>query len=906
MKRTLTLLAVMTLCLRAALPTASVVAHDAPYYTEEVRNTELIFTQGNRAFAQEAAEVEWVLNPLYETLYGYTMDEQLHVVLASEYNQIANGFSTQYPNNRQVNYIGGVLKPDYFASPSWLKTLLYHETAHNYQMNAKDNAVSSTLHTVIGNGAFYVPWFAVPNIVESSFLIEGNAVLNESWHGNGGRLYSGRFKAATLQQAKAGYLTPERVYNDNYYFLYGSHFYTLGGYYQYYLAEQYGLKRVNGYWQEHTHEWFWPFFTNNATERAVGVDFDASFDAWRKKMEAEAAELTDVEGEALASTQFFSALNDDEEEIYFIINESGREFPELVVFDKADGTMRKTPTSHIAGKVVNLGDNAYVTQAGVHTNPWRIYMGLYDKNALIVEGTESKVIEGYLGDGRAVYFDVPTSFDQPQLFVGNAFYGRVNSSVFIDRATDDLYYFVQGEAKERSLYRNQEKLFTLNSYYGHVCGVDTEGDVYFIANTPHGSGLFRFHKGKITRAHPADTIFDARLIDDGHALAAVMEADAYAFKRITLDTIEEAPHEVLLFVESEPCYRADDTALHRETAPEVGLDNPYYSLLAMNYSATNLFFGSDSNAGFLYSVDINFADPLTQNALSLFLTRNLDEYTLGGAGYSNIQYFIQFSVSGYGVIDRPDLNDTLPDEKREFGLVAQAQLPFWQQGHYYGALRGAYYQDYERFSREPLSAALELMRTEQYGVSAYPNFLLRATPYVSGDRGDLAYGAEAAFGYGLPYEFYFGLDGQYSVSDAETPAKSRGVKLAKTVIERFADSDPTTVVMPGLRNTAYLKSIGKASLSLKKVLNGAAYFFTFPVSLRRETLYTGYSRYVLEPFGQQVDNESVNQAIAGIAFDTFWMNKLPIPIAFEYIYNDNENEVLADEHTFRFNFGLTF
>ena len=141
-------------------------------------------------------------------------DLTLYVGLISDYNQIANGFSTQWPNNRQINYVGGTQLVDYFTTTSWLDTLLYHETAHNYQVNVKGSVVSRSLHSVFGNGTFIVPIpLAVPNAMENSFMLEGNAVLNESWHGNGGRLYSGRLKAQTLLQAKAGNIVASDVYN---------------------------------------------------------------------------------------------------------------------------------------------------------------------------------------------------------------------------------------------------------------------------------------------------------------------------------------------------------------------------------------------------------------------------------------------------------------------------------------------------------------------------------------------------------------------------------------------------------------------------------------------------------------------------------------------------------------------
>ncbi len=894
---------VMSLSLHAALPMSSVVPHDKPYFTKEVRNTELIYTEDNIPFAKEAAAVQLSMQPQYEEMFGYVMDETLYVGLISQYNQIANGFSTPYPNNRQINYLGGAMQIDYFSSPSWLQTLLYHETAHNYQMNAKDNVISSSLHTVIGNGAFFLPWFTLPNIVESSFLLEGNAVLNESWHGNGGRLYSGRFKAATLQQAKAGYLTPARVYNDNYYFLYGSHFYTLGGQYQYHLAEKYGLKEVNSYWKEHSQDWYWPFFTNNSTERSIGIDFETAFDEWRKVMEEEASEMIDVEGEVLASSQFYSPINGDADEVYFIINASGRETPELVVYDKASSTITKNRDSYIAGKVIKIADGPYVTQASAKTSPWRIYQGLFDEDAMIIEGTKSKVIEGHLSDGREVYFDVPGSFDQPQLYVGDMFYAQVNSSVLIDKE-DNIYYFVQEQGKERTLYKNREALFTMQGYYSHVSGVDSEGAVYFIANTQHGSGLFRFHDGKMTRAHDADTIIDARVIDDNSALVAIMGPDSYEYKKISLSEIEQAPTEVKLFVEDEPYYHAADESMEKKEIPVLDLEEPYSSFLAMDYSGTNLAFGSDSEAGFVYDLSVNFGDPLTQNTLSAYVLRNLDEYTLGGMRYANNQYAIGYALSAYGILDRPDIDPGLEEDKRDFGLIAEAYLPFVKRGYYSAELRANYFQDYESNSRKPLSAALDLRRSEHYGVSLYRDFLLYASPYIASDRSDNAFGGEVAYEQGLPHQFYFELSGQYSQSDAESAVDSRGIKLTKSQIVRFAESDPTTVVMPGLKDTGYVKSIAKGSVGVKKVFDLASYFFTFPISLRRESLYAAYNHYDVELFGEAVENEQVDEAVAGVTLDTLWFNVLPVPITMEYIYNNNE--LFADEHNVRFRLGLAF
>ncbi len=855
------------------------VSHDHDYYHADVRNTELIFTDTNLSFVRKAAQIETLLQPLYEKSFGYKMDERLHVGLISDYNQIANGFSSQYPNNRQINYIGGALMGDYFCSTSWLATLLHHESAHNYQMNAKDNFVSSSLHAVLRNGAFTIlPWIILPNTFESSFMAEGNAVLNESWHGNGGRLYSGWFKAATLMQAKAGYLTPERLYNENLYFLYSMHYYTLGGFYHYYLAEHYGIEALNHYWQEHSKSWYLPFMTNQSLKSATGVGFDSSFKSWANAMKEESELLVESQGETLVNSQFYSPLNADEEQIYFIINESGRERPELIVYNKQTGAFTRNSGSWKAGKVIRSANATYATQASGMVSPWRIWIGLYDENALLIDGSASKVIEGYLKDARTVYFDVPSSYDQNQLYVGNEYYAQVNSSVFIDE-NDNLYYFKQGAGKERTLYKNKTPLMQLQGHYSYVSGVDSKGSIYFIANSEHGSSLYCYDNGTLTRASSADTIVDARLIDDTHALVVSVGSDAYHYQKIALEQIDQSPFEVTLFFEKLPLYRKADTTLHQTHIPDINASHAYYSLLQMGYSGTALALGSR------WLLNSTFADPLGQNALSVFALRDEDQYVLAGATYTNTQYFLHYDITAYGIADRPDDLNITDDDDRKFGVMAQASIPFVHYGTYKAALLGSYYQDYQSDTRTPISLSLALSRSEQYGVSMYPNTHIALTPYGSYDRDNYAYGGHANTMQNLFGEFYLGLNAQYSHSSVSstTAPYNHGIKVSSVA---DIDLDPSSITLPALRYTLYTKEAFKGGGDIHSVFNGGMYFFSFPLSLQREALFGGYHYYHLKSIGANV-TQKIHEAYAGVRLDTVFLHLFTVPISLKYTYTDD-------------------
>ena len=146
------------------------------------------------------------------------------------------------------------------------------------------------------------------------------------------------------------------------------------------------------------------------------------------------------------------------------------------------------------------------------------------------------------------------------------------------------------------------------------------------------------------------------------------------------------------------------------------------------------------------------------------------------------------------------------------------------------------------------------------------------------------------------------MQAKYSYSDASTPFDERGIKVGKSTLAAYTQSDPSSIVMPSIKFTAYTKSALKTSIEVKKVMNFSAYFFTFPVSLRRESLLCGYNFYNLEDFTKA--NYHDNELKAGIVLDTLWMNILPLPITLEYRYNDNA--LLAKQHNVRVFAGVSF
>jgi hypothetical protein len=217
----------------------------------------------------------------------------------------------------------------------------------------------------------------------------------------------------------------------------------------------------------------------------------------------------------------------------------------------------------------------------------------------------------------------------------------------------------------------------------------------------------------------------------------------------------------------------------------------------------------------------------------------------------------------------------------------QLRLPFVETGFWYAELASNYYQDYKLDEREPLSLQLDVSRTEVYGNSWLPNKQFAFSLYAVNDRDDQSQGAAITLSSDLPAEFYIGLSAKYSRSDTAlvSPFTRRGVELSGSA--GFIDNDPSSIYMPSLYNDTFAEAVSFGELSLNKVLNLSAYSFKGPLSLRRERVELAYRHYAITAANGFTDVD-VRQAVVGVSFDLQIMNVLPIGIALEYIYSDDE------------------
>ncbi|CAA6825573.1 MAG: Unknown protein [uncultured Sulfurovum sp.] len=862
------------------------------YFISDDKDIAYIYGEEHASLMPKMKEYQEEIVEGYDKEFGFKLDDKMTVGLASSHNQIANGFSTQIPFNMQLFYGAGATYIDYFSSSSWLKTLIIHETAHNFQLNPKENFLSKTSHKVLGNTpvSFLGPLalFPIPNVLENSFVLEGNAVMNESRFGNGGRLFSGYALAEVVAMAKAGEIRPELMYNETLEFPYGEKFYLIGGFFHQFLVERYGVEKVNGYFKTFATQAF-PFFSNAMFIKQYGKNFEVLLAEFVEEIKSKHADFTPTNGQVLARSQIFVPLNKEDDEVYTLMGDN-KSAPKVFVLNTKSMTSNFKQGSWRVGELFKL-NGVYYSQASAKTSPVKIEMGLFDKEGFRLKGFEGKALQGFTALGKAVYFDVPKSIETPQVYVDGEFYTQSHSSVYVDK--EDLYYFKQKGA-ERTLYKNKTALVSFQGHYGFVTDVDGQGSVYFIASSEHGSTAYKAKNGQIERISLADDVIDLKLINNNEAVVVSIDAHGYAYSKIKLDTSKVGFSRPKNLPKQDgqlnPSLQEADFLSH-----EKPLDaKAYNSFEELKYSSLSQAMSYGEEEGLGIDLQANFADPLLQNSLAFVVSHN-NERDIAGLRYDNVAHRLEYGGAVYGFFKNDEARIS---DKRESGYEAYLKLPLLASGYWRAETTLAYTKDYDTLYREPLTFSLNVLNTKKFGLSKYVNSLNALELFGSSDRDVSMFGGSYGFKHDLPWQSYLGAKITYLKSNKVNFFEEKGIELRDNF--NALQSDKATLNVPSFSATSYAQEVKMAELSLSKVFDASLYFFSFPLSLQREAIYAKQRVYDID--FSNTTQRTYYESTLGTELDLVLFNKLAIPLSFEWVHNKD----VVDQNKLRVLFGSSF
>ncbi len=622
---------------------------DYPYYLATDETYKYIYPEEYASLIPDLMAANKLLQNKYQKEFAWKLDEKTSLVIGSSRNQIANAFAAVYPNNLTTFFNGGAEINDSFAFRSWALGLLTHETAHLYQINPK-REISKLAKTIFRNNPVTLipipmpsmplnfvplPVVTTPNIVLPTWIIEGNAVFNESRFGNGGRLYSGEARALFMALLKSGKLSEKRITNNHIEFPFQAEKYIVGGYFSLFLGEKYGVEKTNNFFFDHAVHYFNPFRLSTSFEDHFGTNYGDLIQEFFEKYKNLSAKFQKQEGKLITKSLFLFPLNRQGSEIYFMANQDMRKKPTIYTVSGDEKHVHAEIHDIPTGKIFKL-NNAFVSASSELVDRDRNRYSLWPIGWNRLEQFDNVFVTDIQGD-EILGVDIRKSFVEPQIVRGKKDQnglnfqnvGAVNSLPLFGAEKSgkkSVYAFIQ-RGTQRFLTRDGKDLFSYRGFYGKLCDVLIDR-VFFIAGTESGSTVYEYSQtlNKISKVFNADNVVDCRFSDENHFILNTVTENGYEIiwaKKPFLAS-PAPPFAISYYFESSANFNWFDQV--KTEAPKMVLNNSrplilsedkvssYNSLLDTRFNAWSVSHNHDSK-GALTNLQMTFSDPLNFNLI---------------------------------------------------------------------------------------------------------------------------------------------------------------------------------------------------------------------------------------------------------------------------------------------------
>ncbi len=750
---------------------------DGPYYRLSGPGTLYIYDEAGRESIDEVQAYNEAIRTIYDQSYGWKLDEEEDLVLASPRQQIANAYAAVSPNLKTVWYPSGAAALEEMAESSWMVTLATHETAHLYQLNAK-GPLNSRLKKIFGNSMILVPLglfpiFIHPNQLLPGAFLEGNAVLMESRINMGGRLHSGQKRALVLAQIEAGDITPGRLINDEFLFPYGEEAYLQGGYFMAHLAAKYGVEKTNQYFRVQGNHYIWPFIINSTFREHFGASYPQEVREYVRGLHGLAKDQQVTDGPSVFKSTFVGAMNHDRDKVFFLTTDS-KEPPVLREYDKRTKSWSSKQLDLLMGKVFFV-DGKVLTSASFRHNVHVMEYSLYFEGARLDPRFRGQIVTD-IRAGKTAALDAGSTWLDPRVVLNGENYDVAHSSAILDD-TGNIYYFRQN-GTERILYRNREPLFKFDGFYAKPMEVLPDGTVYFIANTDFGSSLYQWRGHEITRVLKSDRVIDARSVSENEFLVTEVNAHGHNIVFAKADYKSQAPSTYSYGFTTQNLIpqKVSDQAAVKSSERE------YNSFRELRYSSLDLGAGFSNYSGLHGSATVNFIDPLEYQSITLMgaASQRRDQAL---ARYTFSKYLPKFFASYYydqnSWIQRDGQRALSPEQQVTAGVI----MPLWRRQRWDAKAALALNYKKQDLQNDPLSPVVlaDIEETVgsiftsslKYAISPSLAFLpwrqftlgfsnkLESLPSEWRKRYNTSL-VEASYTYGLPREIFATLSGKFA------------------------------------------------------------------------------------------------------------------------------------------------
>ena len=791
---------------------------------------------------------------VYEKSFGYKLNNRLKIILASTNDQILNGYSTPIYTNKIVLFNGGSAGVEYFASPFWIDTLINHELAHTFQMNAQKSWFSRFANNIFGNSLLAPIIQIFPNILLPNAMLEGNAVLNETFFQVGGRLYNGSLKAKFLAIYKD--MTLKKFLNNHLDFPFLEEKYIVGSYFNLYLSKQFGINRVNQFFLEHSGKFIQnqAIFLNSTFNNHFGKNLEELFTDFLESWQISANRFQKLQGEEIGFSEIYYPLTRNKQNIFITSSENDSK-PETKIFDKKSQIFLEKSYFGTGGRIFQI-ENEIIEAKSDAINPQKIGYALW-KNGTPLENTQDKIYLDY-NNGDWLYFDLDSSLETAKLYKNNEFIDEVSSSAIFDD-NNSIYYFRQdGDFRQLMIGKDYE-LFRFQGYFSKIVDVYKK-DVYFIANSEFGSTLYVMRDGGLYRVSNADNIVDGKLIDSKTMLLTSVESDGFHYYTFNIsDNLDN--QELWITNEFQPNLNADYFKFFPVKNLKKVSESKYNSFTDLSFAELTWF----SDSQFFEKLNFLFKDSIGFNSLNLTF-QDLDYEQRYSFLYSNFRYWINYGFSA-------ELTDSKNQDSEKYSSFLNFKLS--ETENWSSNLRLDAIYDNQNSETLDFVSSYYFGMSEQYGYSILPTNKIYISPFYKYSDEVNSAGFYTGFGKEIFSKTFFNASYQGLFSFKQTDILR--VELSEDV------DDVADIYLDGLKNYVLpSKNIHKFTTSILTTFQTPIYFETFPLGLRRISPFLTYN-YLLQ------DRESgmkyIDEKIVGFKFDILFARKLSFPLDITYIEN---------------------
>ncbi len=838
----------LTLLLSAHCAFAYLVSNDDNYYVYRTPHVHYILTESDFKYLPKLTAQMQRSEKLFEKEFSWALDERTSLVVTSNKNQVANAFATMSPNNMVVFYKGGIDFLESSATPSWIDTLSSHEVAHVYQLNAK-NQLGAFLKKIFGNQT-YIPipvlsWpiFISPTALLPTFIVEGNAVLNESRLNQGGRLLSGESLVLVSELIHSGKSDLPYLMNSNLEFPYGTEKYILGGFFQSYLADKYSFATLNRFFVNHAENNINPFDLKSSFAATFFAGYEKLYQDFQDSVRTKQKNYTAYRGSNLTTSLTKPEFKRIDDTIYFLTTLDAKSPNTLNLFNTASKELSSQRSYLKSGRVYRV-DNKLYTSTSYSQNERNIFFTLvddkYDFNPLFKDKYVTD-IEG----SNVSYFDMTQSFDRGVLYRNEEKIAETESKALLDKS-GNIYYFKQ-ESGLKVLYKNQEKLTSFESYYALLTDTIDANEIYFVSNSQNGSSLFCYCDGTIKRVLPYDNIMSAMKANNGY-LVSFLNADRYHVAFIEKQqAVDQKPFDIKNQLSAE--YFKSHIPIEEPQISEK--PTPYLSLSELRFS--------DYAMSFLYSKahttmlnSFNWIDPLFYSSLSATFSLS-NKLAYNQLGFQYLPYATQFYLSGTNETEFYfDETEKVTTNSYRFNientLLSQR----------FSSLKvGLDFQgDSNKFFKNDISTAyITYQYYEAYFLNYRPYTQFSFTPSIEKSAGRTSQSYSLNASKNLFWDLYLSIglsknDSEYFKLEAASPTQNRFFKRGLST--------------PIYYSTLYTSNVTQGDLELLYDVPYSKYFYRFPVSVRRLAPFVGFQKSHSKEFFYRTDIDDLSFATLGL------------------------------------------